>query len=119
MTTPSGRAIPPRAGKGVESARLKSAARLTPCTLVSCLNERPPGKGRAAYSCVLKVLVRLPAPAAEKAENEEDEHDDQDDPEKIHARSPPLVAGHLIPRAGRSQTGRGRLAASSRRRGNG
>jgi len=51
---------------------------------------RPPGKGRAAYSHALKVLVGLPASAAEEAENEKDEHDDQDDPEKTHERVTPL-----------------------------
>ena len=51
---------------------------------------RPPGKGRAAYSHALKVLVGLPAPPTEEAENEKDEHDDQDDPEKTHERVTPL-----------------------------
>src|SRR2546429_2637 len=55
MTTPSGRAIPPRRGNAAAaSARTKTDGRTRP----SSTSARPPGKGRAAYAGESSVLPR-------------------------------------------------------------
>src|SRR5262245_14869988 len=104
ITTPSGRAMPPSAGSAVESARSNRTPRLVRSTHQRCLKTRPPGKCRAAYPPVLRVL---PASTAEEAEQHQDDHDDENDPEKAHERVTPFPRLDLvIPRRRRSRTAR-------------
>src|SRR2546429_5204383 len=87
MTTPSGRAIPPRRGNAAAaSARTKTDGRTRP----SSTSGRPVGKGRAAYAGEISVLPRrvLPAAATEEAEERENEDHDEDDPGMLTAYPP-------------------------------
>ena len=99
ITTPFGRAIPPRRGgaEGVGASEQVEEGRVVHPNSID--KRRPPGNPPGGLFAKCLGPSSLPAASAEEAEQRQHENHDQDDPEKRH-ESPfvdcPFRGGHLL-----------------------